>query len=440
MKNLNSNMRVEFLADLQEILANYNYAIIKASSPKLYEWSINGDIDLAIGKQDVEKLFLQIQNHHHVSKIKVLKKSFMWQLYIAIKDDSLVALDLIFTFKQKAVFLLNTEELLSNKRQNEFGLSIASQSIENIFISLFYSMNGKNVSEKYVSAFKHLSEENKLKLQDSFNQKVGTNFQQFEFILEAKNNASIIRKKILEKQENKGIQALINKLNYMADSLKDWFQWDGIVITFSGVDGAGKSTIIENIKAKVEKQMRCRTVVIRHRPSLLPIISALQHGKAKAEQMSMQTLPRQGKNKSSISSLIRFAYYYFDYFVGQFYVQLKYVSRGYVVLYDRYYFDFVHDARRSNIDLSKKFTEPFYTFLLKPKLNFFLTAPADLILKRKQELSAETINELTAEYTAHFAKLSKKFSNSKYLVVNNIVLDETIDTIYNEIDQSKNRK
>ncbi|MEY4874963.1 MAG: hypothetical protein RL708_112, partial [Bacteroidota bacterium] len=138
--------------------------------------------------------------------------------------------------------------------------------------------------------------------------------------------------------------------------------------------------------------------------------------------------------------LIRFAYYYFDYFVGQFYVQLKYVSRGYVVLYDRYYFDFVHDARRSNIDLSKKFTEPFYSFLLKPKLNFFLTAPADLILKRKQELSAETINELTAEYTTHFAKLSKKFSNSKYLVVNNIVLDETIETIYNHIDNSKNKK
>ncbi|MFM2047800.1 MAG: hypothetical protein RI955_346, partial [Bacteroidota bacterium] len=246
--------------------------------------------------------------------------------------------------------------------------------------------------------------------------------------------------KILAKPENKGIKGIVNKINYMADTIKDWFQWDGIVITFSGVDGAGKSTIIENIKAKVEKQMRCRTVVIRHRPSLLPIISALQHGKAKAEQMSMQTLPRQGKNKSSVSSLIRFAYYYFDYFVGQFYVQLKYVSRGYVVLYDRYYFDFVHDARRSNIDLSKNFTEPFYSFLLKPKLNFFLTAPADLILKRKQELSAETINELTAEYTAHFAKLSKKFSNSKYLVVNNIVLDETIETIYNHIDNSKNKK
>jgi thymidylate kinase len=301
-------------------------------------------------------------------------------------------------------------------------------------------MNGKPLNDKYIQQFSSFTIEQKNEILEFINTKYGLQISSFDTLMNDKTSFKLIKNKIAEMPENKSIQGFLNKVKYMADTIKDWFQWDGIVVTFSGVDGAGKSTIIENIKAKVEKQMRCRTVVIRHRPSMLPILSAWQHGKQKAEELSMQNLPRQGKNNNSFSSLIRFAYYYFDYFFGQFYIQLKYVSRGYVVLYDRYYFDFVHDARRSNIALSKSFTEPFYSFLMKPKLNFFLTAPADLILKRKQELSAETINELTAEYTTHFAKLSKKFSNSKYLVVSNIVLDDTINTIYNHIDQSKNKK
>ncbi|MEY4875683.1 MAG: hypothetical protein RL708_832, partial [Bacteroidota bacterium] len=309
MNNLSSHIRVRFLADLQNTLANYSYAVIKASSPKLDEWSVYGDIDMAIKKSDADKLYQQLQKHTSVSAIKILRKSFMWQLYIQLVDGSMVALDFIFTFKHKSTFLINNTDLLKDRKQNESGLFVAATKVEMAFITLFYAMNNKSIPEKYVTRFHQLSAIEKVEIHNYFNQQFGFNFQQFEFIYEAKNNASKIINTILTKPENKGINGIVNKINYMADTIKDWFQWDGIVITFSGVDGAGKSTIIENIKAKVEKQMRCRTVVIRHRPSLLPIISALQHGKAKAEQMSMQTLPRQGKNKSSISSLIRFAYY-----------------------------------------------------------------------------------------------------------------------------------
>jgi len=173
--------------------------------------------------------------------------------------------------------------------------------------------------------------------------------------------------------------------------------------------------------------------VIRHRPSLLPIINAWFVGKKKAEELSVRKLPRQGENKSSISSLIRFVYYFMDYFFGQFWIELIYVSRGYIVLYDRYYFDFINDSKRSNIQLSKSFTKWFYKFLIKPDLNYFLTAPVEEILKRKQELSAETIHELTTEYKKLFGELQSKTTKVKYEVVNNIVLNETIENIFQEV-------
>ena len=66
----------------------------------------------------------------------------------------------------------------------------------------------------------------------------------------------------------------------------------GLVITFSGVDGAGKSTLIEPVNERLEKKWRKRVVVIRHRPSVLPIISAWKYGKQSAKARRTKALTR----------------------------------------------------------------------------------------------------------------------------------------------------
>lgn len=209
----------------------------------------------------------------------------------------------------------------------------------------------------------------------------------------------------------------------------------GLIVTFSGVDGAGKSTIIEHTKLELEKRFRKKVVVIRHRPSILPIISAITHGKAAAEQRSMQSLPRQGNNKSFISSFARFMYYYTDYFFGQFIIYFKYVFRGHVVLYDRYYFDFINDSVRSNIRLPKWFLNLGYRFLISPNINIFLYADAATILKRKQELEEATIKSLTKSYLELFAELSAREKRATYMPIENIDLDQTMGLITDKIAQ-----
>lgn len=232
------------------------------------------------------------------------------------------------------------------------------------------------------------------------------------------------------KKENQSISRFLNIVNYLRDSIKSLSFSKGMVITFSGVDGAGKSTVIDIVKLEIEKKIRKRVIVLRHRPSLLPILSSWTKGREKAEKDASNSLPRQGKNFSIINSLFRFAYYYSDYLFGQFYVLFKYTLRGHIVLYDRYYFDFITDSRRSNIRLPKYIIKLAYRALIKPDLNFFLYADPNIILMRKQELDKQTIKYLTKDYLNLFGQLGLS-STGRYLTIKNNELRSTIDTIMN---------
>ena len=202
------------------------------------------------------------------------------------------------------------------------------------------------------------------------------------------------------------------------------------IITFSGVDGAGKTTILTKVKELIENKYNKEVVILRHRPSILPILSAIKYGKKEAEKKTQEVLPRTGKNKSKVSSFVRFFYYLLDYVYGQWVVYFKHTSEGKIIIYDRYYFDFINDGRRTNIDLDSGFIKFFYKFVFKPKLNIFLYADPDVILSRKQEMDKKSIVDLTNKYKSLFNELSNKH-DQYYLPIENIEIDETMTEIEN---------
>jgi len=107
--------------------------------------------------------------------------------------------------------------------------------------------------------------------------------------------------------------------------------------------------------------------------------------------------------------------------------------RGKVVLYDRYYFDFINDSKRSNINLPTWVTTLGYKLVMKPHINFFLYADAETILARKQELDAETITTLTKKYLDLFKKLNKQDKSKAYVPINNIDLNTTVNAIMDKL-------
>ena len=208
---------------------------------------------------------------------------------------------------------------------------------------------------------------------------------------------------------------------------------NNVVISFSGADGAGKTTVLRLVK-KLLSSRGYRVVELRSRPSILPILSALKYGKIRAEKFADDVLPRQGGNTSKISSYLRFAYYLTDYILGQVYIYLRYTRRGYFIVYDRFYYDYIIDPKRANLVIHESVARFFLHFIREPNLNVFLYAPTEIILERKRELDAETIQLLTRQYISLFSDLEIN-SKAKYLCIENIKLSDTLREIETYLEE-----
>ena len=202
------------------------------------------------------------------------------------------------------------------------------------------------------------------------------------------------------------------------------------IITLSGVDGAGKTTILREFTDLLQSKYNKNVKELRHRPSILPILSAIKHGKEKAEKKTMEVLPRTGKNRSKLSSYIRFYYYLLDYIFGQWIIYFKYTRKGVIIIYDRYYFDFINDAQRTNINLNSNFIKFFYRFVFKPEMNIFLFASPEIILGRKQEMDEQSILLLTKKYKKLFEEFDKN-KKEQYISIENINKAITLNLIEN---------
>ncbi len=407
--------RACLIMDTFDFLQNKDYAALKFPDTAPALTSEYADIDLCMEKTTANALYQFLSQHTLTVHTRRIKKSFMDIIEVQLPNSQLLHFDLISQLKRKSLEMMDVSSVINRAKVNTFGVKIAQEEDNARFIALFYSLNNQSIPSKY-SAYQ--------------------SFIALDPLLASVYNNEPVRPQLIallkSKPTNRGFSGIKNKLNYLMDTVRGFFSPKGFIVTFSGVDGAGKSTVIEHVKHELEKRNRRKVVVIRHRPSLLPILSAWTKGKQQAEQEAAQKLPRQGDNKSQISSFVRFAYYYSDYMIGQFYVYLRYVCSGYVVLYDRYYFDFINDSKRSNIQLPKTFVTAGYQWLLKPNFNFFLYASPETILLRKQELDKETIQELTQDYIALFRQLDTT-PHVGYFTLENIDLQTTIKTIMSKI-------
>jgi thymidylate kinase len=410
-------------------IAGLRYAFLKFNHKKIDDIPATSDIDLLIDKHELNSILDIIRNGNDIEKIDLHRKSYVTFVSVYFNDGSYVELDLINRFDRKGIIYLDSETVLNNTIVRDH-LKLAGELHNFEYTMLFSMINDSDVPVRYRDYYASLSFSERAEIFSYICNKYDLSINTLDELYERKlRGPKKILRQILTQPINKGLPRLIHRFRYFGDALRDAVNSKGITVTFSGVDGAGKSTVLENVRVTLQKKYRQKTVVLRHRPSLLPILSSVKHGKKKAEKLTSQNLPRQGNNKSTISSLIRFLYYYVDYVIGQYYIYFRYTLRGYTVLYDRYYFDFIIDSKRSNISLPKPIMRWCYYFVFKPKVNVFLYAPPEVILSRKQEMSSKDIQKLTGEYRELFEELGKSTEKQRYLVINNTNLEETLSVI-----------
>ena len=422
------------LEDIFHFLRDKKYAALKWLAAEPSTVPADSDIDLCMDYNTRKALHTYLQQHPFTLQVIEKRKSFMSSFTVLLSDDTIICIDAILAFKRRHLIMLDAAELLANAVTGKHGVKLPAVEYDFTYMWLFYTLNHSAVPGRYQKHYSAVDKETSKRLDERFEWTKILGLTHYEEVYYYKPST---RNKVLQelgkRKTNKGIRFIQNTIKYYMDTLKEQFFHKGFIITFSGVDGAGKSTVIENVRHSIEKKYRRKVVVLRHRPSVLPMLSAWKEGRAAAEQKAAERLPRQGRNSSTFSSLLRFGYYYMDYFLGQFVVQAKYVCRGYIVLYDRYYFDFINDGKRSNIVLPHWFTRQGYRLLLKPSYNFFLYADADTILQRKKELDRQTISQLTNQYLELFGDLSNRHRFSKYIPIRNEELPLTLQTIFQHV-------
>lgn len=161
----------------------------------------------------------------------------------------------------------------------------------------------------------------------------------------------------------------------------------GMVVAILGVDGVGKSTLINAILPALNDAMHNPVVVQHLRPTVLPPLSRL---KGKKDVPASSVLEPHGSTPSGkLGSLLRLAYLTLDYLIGYWLWTRPKIARHTVVVFDRYAYDMALDPRRFRIGLSGRVAGWFAALAPKPDLIICLHGSPEVIAARKQELSLE---------------------------------------------------
>lgn len=427
-----SIMRKIFIQELFDYLQTRQYLLLKFTENHLSEIDDYSDLDILLPDQDWQGIKKFAEAKAEVERIDCYAQSSMCQLFIYFVDGSFLQVDCLFQLLRKNITYLSNDYLFS-QQINKASVKTYSPFCLFEHLVLFNQLNFSGLPKKYLNYFQNLDQTTLETLLFEFNQKyhfpISNVNQLADFNPPLRRHCLAYLKQL---PPNRWIKRTLLTANYLIDSLRSLRHQRGFLISFSGVDGAGKSTILEATRLLLSQKYRKKTIVLRHRPSLLPILSSFRYGKTQAEQKAATRLPRQGKNTSAIKSLLRFAYYFLDYLLGRAYIFYKYQLRNYIVLYDRYYFDFIVDSKRTNLELNRGLPKWLYRFVQKPICNFFLYAPVEVILSRKKELTPEAITSLTAAYQHLFQDFSNQY-NQDYFLIRNIDKEETLRYISQQI-------
>lgn len=184
------------------------------------------------------------------------------------------------------------------------------------------------------------------------------------------------------------------------------FRHPGYMIAVLGTDGSGKSAIIGAITPWLDDAFHNGITYKHLRPGLLKDIAVVL-GKRKADVPKQDVVanPHSGKQSGFIGSMLRLIYYLMDYLFGYFkLIWPQIVMHTKVFIFDRYYYDYYIDQRRSLINLPKWIIRVGELFVPKPDIILCLGGDPEKIYARKPETSLEEVARQTDELKRFAAK------------------------------------
>ena len=180
-------------------------------------------------------------------------------------------------------------------------------------------------------------------------------------------------------------------------------QNSSIVVSFMGVDGSGKSTLIELLRKKLKNKFR-KIKYIHLRPYLIL-----------SDKSTVQSNPH--NSKATWPMLLNFFRILYWLIIYRFFFHLFVNNPKQLIIFDRYAHDLMIDPIRYKFNLPKGITNFILNLFPNPNLWIVLNAPIKVLEKRKKELPTKELKRQIRTYL-NFAKQRK---NSIVVNTNNSV-------------------
>jgi thymidylate kinase len=171
----------------------------------------------------------------------------------------------------------------------------------------------------------------------------------------------------------------------------------GVMVAILGPDGSGKSAVITRLMESLLPAFR-RTERVHLRPKF----------GMKVDDNGAPIVDPHGQSaRGWFVSILKLAYWLFDYVVGYALGIRPQLVRSTLVLFDRYYHDLLVDPRRYRFGGPTWLARLLGKFVPQPNLWIFLDAPAETLQKRKREVPlAESLRQREA-----YRQQIRSFSN-----------------------------
>ena len=188
-------------------------------------------------------------------------------------------------------------------------------------------------------------------------------------------------------------------------------------VAILGMDGSGKSTVIEGIRQKWE-ELGLKSTFPHWRPE------CIKPGKSDGPE----TNPHGKKPRGSCASIAKLAFLLLDWTIGFRFKLADKRARGWFVIFDRFHLDLLADPVRYRYGAPLWLARWVFRLFPQPDAIILLDAPAEVLHARKPETTLVMAIALRGEYL----QLVRKYSRSH--VVNcdrpiQVVVDEVVSII-----------